>query len=310
MVVIHEFGARLLVRPRRLERVRGELDGRGDQLVHRVRDDGPALRYVLELPFGVGFTDDEHAADHRSPPRDFDPIVTTAWQYSHRGARTAGTPTRAPRPSSTRSGGSSARRRSGGPSGPTPSAGASTTRRPRTSSTRCARSGSRSSRSSSARRSTARARSTSASSGPSASATTASSASTTPTRPVDFEPGQKKRKEPKEKDDKRPYETIVVVGRAGNLPLPVDVLLTFENGETYRTTWDGTTKWLRLKTHVRLEARRRSSSIPNGKIVLDRDPFNNVRNVGKVKEPSASAKVRAYAMHLVEILFSSLWSLP
>ncbi len=128
-------------------------------------------------------------------------------------------------------------------------------------------------------------------------------------KPVDFEPGQKKRKEPKEKDDKRPYETTVVVGRAGNLPLPVDVLLRFENGETYRTTWDGTTKWLRLKTTY---VSKLSQVVvdPEGKIVLDRDPFNNVRNVGKVKEPSASAKVRAYAMNLVEILFSSLWSLP
>lgn len=125
---------------------------------------------------------------------------------------------------------------------------------------------------------------------------------------VNFEPG-KKRKEPAAKDDTRPYETVVVVGRAGDLPLPVDVLLTFENGETYRTTWDGTTKWLRLKTTY--ESRLAQVVLdPNGKIVLDRNPFNNVRNVGKVKRPSASAKVRAYAMHLVEILLSSAWSLP
>ncbi len=128
-------------------------------------------------------------------------------------------------------------------------------------------------------------------------------------KPVDFEPGKKKRKEPKAKDDKRPYETVVVVGRQGDLPLPVDVLLRFENGETYRTTWDGTTKWLRLKT---LYASKLAQVIvdPEGKIVLDRDPFNNVRNVGKVKGPSAASKVRAYAMHFVEILLSSLWSLP
>jgi hypothetical protein len=125
---------------------------------------------------------------------------------------------------------------------------------------------------------------------------------------LNFEPG-KKRKAPAAKDDTRPYETVVVVGRAGDLPLPVDVLLTFENGMTYRTTWDGTTKWLRLKTTY--ESRLAQVVLdPNGKIVLDRDPFNNVRNVGKLKRPSASAKVRAYAMHLVEILLSSVWSLP
>ncbi|MFI5182158.1 MAG: M1 family metallopeptidase [Thermoanaerobaculia bacterium] len=126
---------------------------------------------------------------------------------------------------------------------------------------------------------------------------------------VNFEPGKKKKKDPKEKDDKRPYETVVVVGRAGDLLLPVDVLLTFENGQTWRTTWDGTTKWLRLKTLY--ESKLAQVVVdPDGKILLDRDPFNNVRNVGKVKGPSAAAKVRAYAMHFVEILFSSPWSLP
>jgi hypothetical protein len=125
---------------------------------------------------------------------------------------------------------------------------------------------------------------------------------------VNFEPG-KKRKEPAAKDDTRPYETVVVVGRAGDLSLPVDVLLTFENGETYRTTWDGTSKWLRLRT---LYDSKLAEVVldPDGKIVLDRDPFNNVRNVGKVKRPSASAKVRAYAIHFVEVLLSSFWSLP
>ncbi|HQR66281.1 MAG TPA: M1 family metallopeptidase [Thermoanaerobaculia bacterium] len=128
-------------------------------------------------------------------------------------------------------------------------------------------------------------------------------------KPVNFEPGKKKAKEPKERDDKRPWETVVVVGRGGGLALPVDVLLRFENGETWRTTWDGRTKWLRLKTTY---ASKLSQVVvdPDGKIVLDRDPFNNVRNVGRVKGPSAAAKVRAYAMHFVEILLSSFWSLP
>ncbi len=125
---------------------------------------------------------------------------------------------------------------------------------------------------------------------------------------VNFEPG-KERKEPKPKDDTRPFETDVVVGRQGDLCLPVDVLLRFENGQTYRTTWDATTKWLRLKTVY--ESRLAQVALdPDGKIVLDRNPFNNVRNVGTVKTPSASTKVRAYAMHLVEILLSGFWCLP
>ena len=123
-----------------------------------------------------------------------------------------------------------------------------------------------------------------------------------------FEPATREKKR-KEKDDGRPYETVVVIGRAGDLPLPVDVLLRFENGQTYRTTWDGTTKWLRMRTTY---ASKLAQVVidPDGTIVLDRNPFNNVRNVGRVNEPSASAKVRAYGIHLVEILLSTLWSLP
>ncbi len=127
-------------------------------------------------------------------------------------------------------------------------------------------------------------------------------------KPVAFEPGKKK-KEPKKKDDTRPYESVVVVGRQGELPIPVDVLLRFENGTSWRTTWDGTTKWLRLKTTY---VSKLSQVVvdPDGKVVFDRDPFNNVKNVGKVQGSSAAAKVRAYAMHLVEIALSSFWSFP
>lgn len=125
---------------------------------------------------------------------------------------------------------------------------------------------------------------------------------------VDDDRGKKPRV-PDAKDGGGPYQTVVVVGREGDLPLPVDVLLQFENGKTYRTTWDGTTKWVRLKTDY--ESKLAEVVLdPDGKIVLDRDPFNNVRTVGIVREPSASAKVRAYALHLVEILLSSLWCLP
>jgi hypothetical protein len=125
---------------------------------------------------------------------------------------------------------------------------------------------------------------------------------------IGFEPGTK-RKEPKEKDDKGPFDSEVLVARDGDLPLPVDVLLRFENGVTYRTTWDAAAKWLRLRTVYESELAQAVLD-PDGKIVLDRDPFNNVRNVGRLKEPSASSKVRAYAMHLFEILLSGLWSVP
>ncbi len=125
---------------------------------------------------------------------------------------------------------------------------------------------------------------------------------------VNVEPGKERAAHGAE-NDRRPYETVVVVGREGDLPLPVDVLLRFENGTTHRTTWNGTTRWLRLRT---VYPSRLSDVVldPDRKLVLDRDPFNDVRSVGTVETPPASTKVRAYALHLVEILLSSFWSLP
>lgn len=109
------------------------------------------------------------------------------------------------------------------------------------------------------------------------------------------------------KNDAGPFQTVVVVGRDGDLVLPVDIRLTFENGVTWSTTWDGEEKWIRLKT-VYDSKLARVDVDPDRKVVLDRNPWNNVRVTGKLRTPSAAAKVRAYAFHLVEILLSSLWS--
>jgi len=109
------------------------------------------------------------------------------------------------------------------------------------------------------------------------------------------------------KKDAGPYQTVVVVGRDGDLVLPVDLRLTFENGQVWSTTWDGEAKWIRLRT-VYGSRLARVDIDPGRKVVLDRNPWNNTRVTGKVATPSAAAKVRAYAFHLVQILISSLWS--
>ena len=105
-----------------------------------------------------------------------------------------------------------------------------------------------------------------------------------------------------------PFETEVVVGRDGDLVLPVEIALTFENGQVSRTRWDGREKWIRLRT-VYSSRLARAEVDPTGTIVLDRDPFNNLR-VLRPGGLSASAKVRTYAAHLVENLVSLAWSLP
>ena len=104
------------------------------------------------------------------------------------------------------------------------------------------------------------------------------------------------------------YESIALVSRTGTIPLPVAVVLTFENGVTWRTTWNGAARWLRLRTTYRSRLAKAEVD-PGRRIVLDANPWNNARYLGEKQGPSAAAKVRAYALHGVQILLSSLWLL-
>lgn len=104
------------------------------------------------------------------------------------------------------------------------------------------------------------------------------------------------------------YESTALVSRTGTIPLPVDVVLTFENGATWQGKWDGAAPWLRLRTTYASRLAKAEVD-PDRKIVLDADPWNNVRRAGRNANPSAAAKVRAYALHGVEIFLSSLWPL-
>ena len=104
------------------------------------------------------------------------------------------------------------------------------------------------------------------------------------------------------------WESTVLVTRTGTIPLPVEVVLTFEDGATWRKTWDGRAPWLRLRATS--AARLATAEVdPGRRVVLDADPWNNARRLGGRREASAAAKVRAYAVHGVQILLSSLWPL-
>jgi hypothetical protein len=129
-------------------------------------------------------------------------------------------------------------------------------------------------------------------------------------KPVNFSEDEKKKPEKKKKDEdqKLPYRTRVVVGRDGDIVLPVDILLTFANGKTYRTTWDGRAKWIRLSTTYASKLAKVEVD-PERKITMDNDPWNNARHLEAWKGPSAAAKVKAYSFHLAEILTTSLWPL-
>jgi hypothetical protein len=107
---------------------------------------------------------------------------------------------------------------------------------------------------------------------------------------------------------KEMFDSVALISRTGTIPLPVGVVLTFENGVTWRTTWNGAGPWLRLRTTYGSRLAKAEVD-PERKIVLDANPWNNARLAGKKQGPSGAAKVRAYALHGVQIFLSSLWLL-
>jgi peptidase M1-like protein len=128
-------------------------------------------------------------------------------------------------------------------------------------------------------------------------------------RPVNFDPDPKKKpkKEPDDRKHKGPWQSLVVVARDGDIEMPADVVLSFKDGQTVRRTWDGASGW--IKYHVTSSSPLVKAEVdPERRTVLDRDPWNNARYTSKYEGPSAAAKGRTYALHLVEILLSTLWS--
>jgi hypothetical protein len=133
-------------------------------------------------------------------------------------------------------------------------------------------------------------------------------------KPVNFveadAPGKKpkKKEKPDEGDDesKAGWWSRVVIARGGEVSFPVDVVLTFKNGQGYRTTWSGRDRWLRLTTTYASPLVKVVVD-PDRKILMDKDPTNNARYLSKWKGPSAAKKVRTHVLHLVQTVLSTLW---
>lgn len=85
-----------------------------------------------------------------------------------------------------------------------------------------------------------------------------------------FEEGEKQDSE----EDDEIYRTYVKVHRRGEFILPVDIRLTFENGETTDYVWDGEERWVEYEIHG--PRRIKSAEVdPDRKIVLDSNYTNN-----------------------------------
>ncbi len=127
-------------------------------------------------------------------------------------------------------------------------------------------------------------------------------------KPVNFDPDPKKKpkKRPDEKKHKGPWQSVVVVGRDGDIAMPAHVVLTLKDGTKIDRTWDGAGDWIRYRV-TSSSPLVKAEVDPERRTVLDRNPWNNARYTRRYDGPSAAAKGRTYALHLVEILLSTLW---
>ncbi|MDH5679791.1 MAG: M1 family metallopeptidase, partial [Nitrospinota bacterium] len=89
----------------------------------------------------------------------------------------------------------------------------------------------------------------------------------------------------KEEKEEVIYESNVIVRRLGEVVFPVEVLVTFENGEQEKKVWDGEYRWVRytFKKPTRLQS---AEVDPDHKIFLDVNYTNNSKTMNPQKLPA------------------------
>jgi hypothetical protein len=99
------------------------------------------------------------------------------------------------------------------------------------------------------------------------------------------------------------WESVVTVARLGDIAMPVDIVLRFDAGHTYRSTWDGEARWKRFRVD---RGPRLLEAIvdPGEKILLDVDRTNNGRLVRA--DPRAASRWTARAVFWMQNLIDSL----
>jgi hypothetical protein len=78
--------------------------------------------------------------------------------------------------------------------------------------------------------------------------------------------------------DQNLYDTKVTVKRLGEATFPVEIVVSFENGETERRQWDGQYRWVRYE--FRKPSKYAWAAVdPDHRVVLDADWSNNSRTM-------------------------------
>jgi hypothetical protein len=101
----------------------------------------------------------------------------------------------------------------------------------------------------------------------------------------------------------RGYDSVVLVTRRGETAMPVEVLLRFESGRTYRSLWDGEGRWKRYRV---TGGPRLIEAIvdPDEKLALDSDRTNNGRRVAA--DPRAAARWTARSVFWTQNFLDAL----
>ncbi len=93
--------------------------------------------------------------------------------------------------------------------------------------------------------------------------------------------------EPGHAGERARYRSEIVVGRLGDVQMPVEIAVVFENGGEMRETWDGIDRWHRLES-VGTQRAEYAVVDPGEKLPLDVNRLNNSR----MEEPATRGIVR------------------
>jgi hypothetical protein len=95
------------------------------------------------------------------------------------------------------------------------------------------------------------------------------------------------------------YDSVATVVRKGDVAMPVEVVLRFAGGKTYRSAWDGEARWKRYRAR-RGPKLLEAAVDPNEKILLDADRTNNGRRTEP--DPRAASRWTARSLFWVQNL--------
>ncbi len=101
----------------------------------------------------------------------------------------------------------------------------------------------------------------------------------------------------------RGWDSLVTVVRRGEVAMPVDVVLRFAGGATWRSRWDGEARWKRLRVE---DGPRLTEAIVDSeeRILLDTDRTNNGRR--PVGDPRAATRWTSRAVFWIQNMIDFL----